>query len=81
MVPDKIYVREYQDGDYTTWWDEKPHEEESIGMKAVCFFRKDTLLDWLEPLEKEYRERSKQGEMVSQIAGTYKQIIDKLNSM
>lgn len=42
-APDKIYVREYQDGDYTTWWDEKPHEEESIGMKAVCYIRKDVV--------------------------------------
>lgn len=48
-LPDKIYVREYQDGDYTTWWDEKPHEEESIGMKAVCYICKGTLLELLKP--------------------------------
>lgn len=38
MAPDKIYVREYQDGYYSTCWDEKPHELahelESIGMKT-----------------------------------------------
>ena len=49
-APDKIYVREYQDGDYTTWWDEKPHEEKSIGMKAVCYIRKDALIEKISEL-------------------------------
>lgn len=50
-APDKIYVSEYQDGYYSTCWNEKPHvlahELESIGMKEVEYIRKDALMEWI----------------------------------
>ena len=83
-TPNKIYAREYQDGYYSTWWDEKPHEEESIGMKAVCYIRKDTLIGWAnEKLEglKALLVTDPYKEVYVGQCEVYKELIDKLNSM
>ena len=87
-APDKIYLQACGDcpgGDCKTCKFEDLAEvtwsEEKVFKRDIEYIRKDALVEWLIPLEKEYRERVKKGEMVSQIAGTFKQVIDKLNSM
>lgn len=45
-TPDKIYVRQYRDGDTSVFWDEEPHEDEIAGIEAVEYIRKDALLEW-----------------------------------
>lgn len=46
MIPDKIYVRKYRDGETSMFWDEEPYEDEIAGIEAVEFIRKDALLEW-----------------------------------
>lgn len=46
MIPDKIYIRQYRDGDTSMFWDEEPHEDEIAGTEAVEYIRKETLLEW-----------------------------------
>jgi len=48
---------------------------------GIEFIRKSTLLEWLQPLYEEYSERSKAGEMVHQIAGTYLDVIKHIKEM
>ena len=82
MIPDKIYIRNFEQlglGMSSSWHIE-PYGG-NLKVKDEVYIRKDALMEWLKPLEKEYRERTKQGEMVSQIAGTFKQVIDKLESL
>ena len=80
MAPDKIYVREYQDGYYSTCWDEKPHELahelESIGMKAVCYIRKDVLMEWIKA---NLQDRDNWNEKSA--ADAFWETFDKLDSM
>lgn len=45
------------------------------------YIRKDALMEWLQLLYEEYSERSKAGEMVHQIAGTYLEVINHINEM
>ncbi len=46
MAPDKIYVRQYRDGDTSWFWDDEPYEDEIAGIEAVEYIRKDALLEW-----------------------------------
>jgi len=75
MKPDKIYFG----------FCEATHlESYCLEKKGECqteYIRKNALVEWLEPLYEEYRKRSEQGEMVRQIAFTYKEVIDKINSI
>lgn len=79
MAPDKIYVREYQDGYYSTCWDEKPHELahelESIGMKTVCYIRKEALMEWIQ----EVRAIPHENAITRDLA--FQEVVNKLNSM
>lgn len=43
MAPDKIYVRQYRDGETSMFWDEEPHEDEIAGIEAVEYIRKDVV--------------------------------------
>lgn len=48
MIPDKIYIRQYCDGETSMFWDEKPYEDEIAGIEAVEYIRKGALdLGWI----------------------------------
>ena len=77
MMPDKIYIRQYRDGDTSMFWDETPHEDEIAGIEAVEYIRKNALLEWA-------KERYKS--TISNVGcytghSVWQEVIDKLNSM
>lgn len=43
MAPDKIYVRQYRDGDTSWFWDDEPYEDEIAGIEAVEYIRKEVV--------------------------------------
>ena len=72
-APDKIYVRQYRDGDTSGFWDDEPYEDEIAGIEAVEYIRKDTLLEWA---------KEKQYESLTIVADNFwQEVIDKLNEM
>ena len=78
-APDKLYIGRRNYGPLIGGWESQPFTSQEI--ESIEYIRKEALLEWMKPLYEEYKKRSEQGEMVRQVAFTYKEVIDKINSI
>lgn len=83
-APDKIYVRQYRDGDTSWFWDDEPYEDEIAGIEAVEYIRKEALLEWANKHLEQYvklQYAKHQDPVYWGMRNAFQQVIDKLNSM
>lgn len=83
-APDKIYVRQYRDGDTSVFWDDEPYEDEIAGIEVVEYIRKDKLLKWANKQLEQYVKRQyakHQDPVCWGQRNAFQQVIDKLNEM